>query len=40
MLVATRCHASFSLKAVARVTSLISGCISIAPAMLDRYLAA
>ena len=29
-----------SLKAVARVTSLVSPCISIAPAMLDRYLVA
>jgi hypothetical protein len=28
-------HAHFSLKAVARVTSLVSRCISIAPAMLD-----
>ena len=34
------CHDHFSLKAVARVTSLVSRCISIAPAMLDRYLAA
>ena len=30
----------FSLKTVARVTFLVSRCISIAPAMLDRYLAA
>jgi hypothetical protein len=40
VLLATPCHAYFSLKAVARVTSLVSRCISIAPAMLDRYLAA
>ena len=37
---ASRRHSHFSPKAVAIFTFLVSPCISLAPAMLDRYLAA
>jgi hypothetical protein len=40
LLRAKPCHAHFSLKVNAPVISLVLPCISVAPAMLDRYLAA